>query len=147
MTTVAIIAGAELLQTLAGVPQILDASSVVIAPLDPAIVGAPRPSTTRFIADVIMDLAVAADLTTTFKFILPPAYGNPTQPQVARWQPFCSITPLTAITAGLMVSSQIFVTPVSYDPVTRVVELAVTALAGVGVATLALSVDFKHSFI
>lgn len=147
MTTVAIIAGAELLQTLAGVPQIFNAAAALITPDSVAVVGAPRPSTTRFMADVFMDLNVPDDLVTVFKFILPAAYGNPTAGEVARWEPFCSVSPRTQATAALMVSSQIFVVPLSYDPVTRIVLVGVAAVAGIGVANLALSVDFKHSFI
>lgn len=147
--SLAIIAGVELIQSISGALQIFDATDTRIPAANIApynVVGVPRPSNTRLIVSLLADLAVAAQRTTKFKLVLPPAFGSPAEAEIARWQPFCSVNPANAATAAQMVSSAIFAFVSSYDPASRIVTGAVTGTAG-DVVSLSLSFDFKHSMI
>jgi len=148
--SLAIITGAELIQSIAGALQIFDANDVLIPPSNIApyaVVGAPRPSATRLIVSLVADLALAPERTTKFKLVLPSSFGNPELPEIARWQPFCSINPANASTAAQMASSQVYTFLEGYDPIARVVTAVVTAGAPGTSAELSLSFDFKHSIV
>jgi hypothetical protein len=147
---IAVLVGESLIQKIGDVLQVFDATDTLVPPSQfapHAVVGDPRPSSTRLILTATMDLAVPAEQKLKFKLVLPQGMGNPELLQLARWQPFCTVSPADAASAAQMDAAQIYSFPVSYDPASRVVTVELAAgVPGTNV-TLSLSVDFKHSLI
>jgi hypothetical protein len=143
-----ILTGAEMVQNVSGVPQILN---LLDAPLSPTggLVGSPRPSKTLFSA-ILTNLVVATEDDSNVKFfiIVPqPLNVSDGVPDAApQWMPILSFSPMDSDSATYSTVQPSMYAVNFPNPTTRVLEIDLV-LQGASVCSFMVSINFKHSIV